>query len=82
MEDSPELLDTFMHAHICMSACTRSYFLQTKTRIHTRPRLKDFGPICTCMQANQGLFRDRKQRVTQGEMFVMEIWTAGVGKQS
>ncbi len=34
------------------------------------------------MQANQGLFTDRKQRVTQGEMFVMEIWTAGVRKQS
>lgn len=57
-------------------------FCRRKTRIHTRPRLKDFGPICTCMQANQGLFTDRKQRVTQGEMFVMEIWTAGVGKQS
>jgi len=34
------------------------------------------------MQAKQGLSADRKQRVTQGEMFVMEIWTAGVGKQS
>lgn len=39
-------------------------------------------PVCTCMQANQGLSADRKERVTQGEMFVMEIWTAGVGKQS
>ena len=34
------------------------------------------------MRANQGLFTDRKQRVTQGERFVMEIWTAGVRKQS
>lgn len=34
------------------------------------------------MQANQGLFTERKKRVTQGEMFVMEIWMAGAGKQS
>lgn len=48
---------------------------------HPRFQFKDFGPICTCMPANQGLSTGRKRGVRQGEIFVMEIWTAGVAKQ-
>lgn len=63
------LMHMLFHAHM-------------KTHIHTWFQLKDFGPIRKYMQANQGLFTDRKHRVSQGKIFVMEIWTAGVGKQS
>lgn len=85
MAGSPQLPCTFMHAHIRMSACTHSYlFAHTHTRkhSHTRFQFEDFGPICTCMPANQGLSTGRKPGVSQGEIFVMEIWTAGVGKQN
>lgn len=76
IEARPESPDALMHGHICGHSPT--FFPCARTHTDTQSQLKDFWPICTCMQANQGLFADRKQRVTEGEMFVMEIWTAGV----
>lgn len=70
--------NTFMHAHKCM----RSHFhaLMECTFMHSS-NLRILGlsaHVCRLIRASS----DRKQGVTQGEMFVMEIWTAGVGKQS
>lgn len=58
---------TFIHTHKC-------------TFMHSS-NLRSLGlsaHVCGLIRASS----DRKQGVSQGETFVMEIWTAGVGKQS
>lgn len=58
---------SFLHAHKC------TFMHSSNIRI-----LGLSAHVCRLIRASS----DRKQGVSQGEIFVMEIWTAGVGKQS
>lgn len=77
---------------ICWSVADTPGLLR---RIHAHPHMHEDSHKCTFTHSSIkildlsahvcGLIRassDRKQGVSQGEIFVMEIWTAGVGKQS
>lgn len=82
-------LQTVLNCHTHAQQPAHTHFLYIHVDAHTwehtfmhSSNVRTSGPIRSCMQANQGLSTERKQRVRRGEMFVMEIWTAGVRKQS
>lgn len=61
-------MHTFAWAHALTHTYSREH-THTWKHSHTRFQFKDFGPICTCMPANQGLSTGRKPGVSQGEIF-------------